>query len=83
MSVLTVTAKGQITLKKDVLRHLGVNPGDRVDVELMPDGRLLMEAAGPHGDIRALRGLYKDRVTRPVSVEEMNQTIADGWAGSL
>ena len=27
MSILTVTAKGQVTLRKDVLEHLGVHPG--------------------------------------------------------
>jgi bifunctional DNA-binding transcriptional regulator/antitoxin component of YhaV-PrlF toxin-antitoxin module len=29
MSTLTVTAKGQVTLRKDVLEHLGVHPGER------------------------------------------------------
>lgn len=28
---LTVTAKGEITLRQAVLDHLGVKPGDRVD----------------------------------------------------
>jgi len=29
MSNLTVTAKGQVTLRKDVLEHLGVHPGEK------------------------------------------------------
>ena len=27
MRTLTVTAKGQVTLRKDLLEHLGVRPG--------------------------------------------------------
>ena len=33
MSTLTVTAKGQVTLRKDLLQHLGVQPGEKVVVE--------------------------------------------------
>ena len=36
---LTVTAQGQITLGKEVLEHLGVRPGGRVDVDLLKTGR--------------------------------------------
>ena len=30
MSTLTVTAKGQVTLRKDLLKHLGVHPGEKL-----------------------------------------------------
>jgi hypothetical protein len=30
MSTLTVTAKGQVALRKDILKHLVVRPGDKV-----------------------------------------------------
>ena len=29
---LTVTSKGQVTLRKELLAHLGIQPGQRVDV---------------------------------------------------
>ena len=32
MSTLTVTSKGQVTLRKDLLTHLGVHPGDKITV---------------------------------------------------
>lgn len=38
LSALTVTAKGQSTLRKEVLRHLGVKPGDKLELELLPEG---------------------------------------------
>ncbi|MGO7565492.1 AbrB/MazE/SpoVT family DNA-binding domain-containing protein, partial [Rhizobium johnstonii] len=35
MATLTLTAKGQVTLKKEVLQHLGVRPGDKIYVDLL------------------------------------------------
>jgi AbrB family looped-hinge helix DNA binding protein len=40
MTTLTVTSKGQVTLRKDVLEHLGVSPGEQISVEKLPDGRI-------------------------------------------
>ena len=36
MSTLTVTAKGQVTLRKDLLKHLGVQPGEKITVDKLP-----------------------------------------------
>jgi len=80
---LTVTSKGQVTLKKDVLAHLGVGPGDQIAVEFLPKGQMVVEAARPKGSITDLCGMFKDKVTRTISIEEMNEIIADGWAGRL
>jgi AbrB family looped-hinge helix DNA binding protein len=40
MSILTVSAKGQVTLRKDVLEHLGVHPGEKITVNKLPDGKI-------------------------------------------
>src|ERR1700760_69342 len=40
MSTLTITAKGQVTLRKDLLKHLGVQPGETVTVNKLPDGAI-------------------------------------------
>ena len=39
---LTDTSKGQVTLRKELLAHLGVKPGQRIDVEALHGGRLQM-----------------------------------------
>ena len=49
MSTLTVTAKGQVTLAKDLLEHLGVRSGDKLDAEKLPGGRIEVKAAQPAG----------------------------------
>jgi bifunctional DNA-binding transcriptional regulator/antitoxin component of YhaV-PrlF toxin-antitoxin module len=34
----TVTAKGQVTRRKEVLRHLGAAPGQKVEIDMLPNG---------------------------------------------
>jgi len=82
-TTLTVTAKGQVTLRKDVLRHLGVAPGQKVDVDLLPNGRLELRAAKHEGSIEHFIGSLKRPGTKPLSIEEMNEVIRKGWAGEL
>jgi len=82
MSTLTVTAKGQVTLRKDVLEHLGVHPGEKITVEKLPDGRIEVKAAQPAGKISDLFGSLKGKKKgRSLSIDEMNDVIARGWAG--
>ncbi len=35
-----LTSKSQVTLPKNMRQHLGVQPGDAVDFEPLPDGRV-------------------------------------------
>jgi len=46
MKALTVTAKGQVTLRKDLLEHLGVQPGDKIAVDKLPGGRIEIKPRG-------------------------------------
>jgi antitoxin PrlF len=82
MSKLTVTAKGQVTLKKDLLDHLGVRAGDQISVEKLPDGRVEVRAA-PTGDISAFFGILRSRTKVKLSIEQMNEITRQGWAGEF
>ena len=81
MSTLTVTAKGQVTLRKDLLRHLGVQPGEQVTVDKLPDGRIEVKAARPAGKISDVFNLLKKGKRRSLTLEQMNKIAARGWAG--
>ncbi|MGE0221827.1 MAG: AbrB/MazE/SpoVT family DNA-binding domain-containing protein [Acetobacteraceae bacterium] len=81
MPTLTVTAKGQVTLRKDILNHLGIHPGDQITVEKRPGGRLEVRAARPAGQIPAVFNMLKRPETPAVSIDEMNRVIAEGWTG--
>lgn len=80
MSTLTVTAKGQVTFKKDLLEHLGVGPGQKISVEKLPDGRLNVRAA-PKGEISDVFDYFENTEDIHLTIEEMNKVIADAWAG--
>jgi bifunctional DNA-binding transcriptional regulator/antitoxin component of YhaV-PrlF toxin-antitoxin module len=81
MSILTVTAKGQVTLRKELLEHLGVHPGEKITVDMLPDGRVEMKADRPAGKIADVFNLLKKDSARALSIEEINDISADGWAG--
>jgi bifunctional DNA-binding transcriptional regulator/antitoxin component of YhaV-PrlF toxin-antitoxin module len=81
MSTLTVTAKGQVTLRKDILNHLGVAPGETVTVSKLANGAIEVRGARPTGKISDVFGTLKHRGQRPLSIEEINEIIADSWAG--
>jgi bifunctional DNA-binding transcriptional regulator/antitoxin component of YhaV-PrlF toxin-antitoxin module len=81
MIVLTITAKGQVTLRKDLLKHLGVQPGEKIAMDKLPDGRVEIKAARPRGRISDVFNMLKRDNTRSLSIEDMNRLAADGWAG--
>ncbi len=79
---LTVTAKGQITLRKEVLEHLGVRPGDRVDVDLLKQGWMRVRAK-PGKPVATIFGMLARPGTRRRSIEELKEAAAAGWAGDV
>ncbi|NHC60941.1 AbrB/MazE/SpoVT family DNA-binding domain-containing protein [Paenalcaligenes suwonensis] len=82
MTTLTVTAKGQITLKRDLLQHIGIQQGQKVEVVKLPDGELRIKAKQQIQPISNVFGLLKDKTSgKVVSLEDMNQAVAAGWAG--
>ena len=80
MTTLTITAKGQVTLKQDLLKHLGVGPGERVEADKLSDGRIVVKAAVQDGTITGFIGSLSQRVRRKLTIEEMNKVTAQGWA---
>ena len=75
---LTVTAKGQVTLRQAVLDHLGVKPGGKVCVSMLPEGRVELASVSAGHDLRDIRGILHRRRQRPVSLEEMRDAIEAG-----
>lgn len=68
--MLTVTAKGEVTLHKEVLEHLGVGPGDQVEADLLPDGRVEVRTAPKEG-IEAFFGCLRSPLPKAPTIEEM------------
>ena len=81
MTTLTVTSKGQVTLKKQLLQHLGVKPGQKIEVDPMPGGQLAVRAARQKGGWEDVFGILAGDTDKAATIEEMNEAIASGWAG--
>jgi bifunctional DNA-binding transcriptional regulator/antitoxin component of YhaV-PrlF toxin-antitoxin module len=81
MTTLTVTTKGQVTLKRDVLRHLNVQAGGKITVQKLPDGRVALEAARPSGSISDVFGMLKQPGRPALSLDDIAAVAAAGWAG--
>ncbi|BAI99072.1 hypothetical protein Sj15T_10710 [Sphingobium sp. TA15] len=82
MNAYTLTSKGQITLRKEFMQHLGVHPGERINIDKLPDGSIKITATKATGKISDAFRLFKhDGPT--ISIEDMNETIEKGWAGKL
>ena len=77
MTVLTVTSRGQVTLRRDVLAHLGIKPGDKIEIDLLPGGRAQLSAARPKGPLSQLNGLLTGKTNGArLTVGEIEESIA-------
>jgi AbrB family looped-hinge helix DNA binding protein len=81
MTILTVTARGQVTFRKDVLHHLGIKPGEKIELDKLPDGRIALRAAKPSGTIDGFLGLLASKTKKIATLDEINEAAAAGWAG--
>ncbi|CAM3182733.1 AbrB/MazE/SpoVT family DNA-binding domain-containing protein [Methylobacterium mesophilicum] len=84
MASVAVTPKGQVTLKRDLLQHLGIKPGERIDFEKLPGGELRVRAARPSGTIDKFLHALDGKVTldKPLTIEAMNAIAEAGWSGT-
>jgi antitoxin PrlF len=81
MAILTVTTRGQVTFRRDILRHLGIRPGEKIELQKLPDGRVIVKAARPAGKIDAFLGLLAGKTKETATLDEINEEAAAGWAG--
>ena len=81
MTTFTVTARRQVTFTKDVLQHLGIRPGERIELDKLPDGRVSLRAMRPSGKIDSFLGMLAGKRKKVATLDEINQAAASGWAG--
>lgn len=74
MPTATVTSKGQVTIPAEVRLQLGIETGDRIDFIDIGQGQFAIVAATR--SVKELKGIFRGRRKKPVSIEQMNQAIA-------
>ena len=75
MPVTTLTSKGQVTIPQRIREQLRWKAGDRLDFTVDKDGRVVVELLG--GDARELRGILRRAGESTLSVEAMDEAIAE------
>lgn len=80
MTTLTVTTRGQVTFRKDVLQHMGIEPGEKIELDKLPDGRVTLRAKRPAGTIDTFIGLLAGKTRKVATLEEIDEAAAEGWA---
>lgn len=81
MITLTVTSRGQVTFRREVLQHLGIQPGQKIQLDLLPDGRAQISADQPKGSWRDIAGFLKGRTNgERLSIEDIVVLTAEAGA---
>ena len=81
MPQLTMTSKGQITINKTLREGLGARPGEKLHVEVRPDGGLVIPPVKKRVVAWAdLAGSMVPPTGVTLTVEEMNEAIAEAGA---
>ena len=82
MQTMTLTAKGQFTLNKGLMEHLGVKAGEQVSIRKLPDGKIEIEAHKNKTDTDTLFNNLDNIFCKPdrkISIEEIETAIAEGY----
>ena len=58
-----------LTVSEQVLQHLGINPGDKIELELLPGGRGQLSSSGT---LDGFIGLLAGKSEKVATLEEMN-----------
>jgi len=82
MAQLKVTAKGQITVKKDLLAHMGVKPGDTIEVKTYGVNAVTLRPVEKTKTWQDLANFLPPTGLH-FTLEEIEEAIQKGWAGEL
>lgn len=80
MATLTVTSRGQVTFRKEVLQHLGIEPGEKIELELLPGGKGVVKAAQKKGSIDDFIGSLAGKSKVKLTIEEIKKATERAWA---
>lgn len=80
-TTLRLTAKNQLTLKKEFINHLGINIGDEMEVFKLPDGALKIQAKQPTSKktFADISGILRNKTTVALTIDEINHAVENAW----
>jgi antitoxin component of MazEF toxin-antitoxin module len=81
MAIVSTTSRGQVTLRKEILQHVGVKPGEKLEIDLLPGGEFRGRAVRKRRSISELAGCLKGKTNGVrLTIEEITEAIAEAGA---
>ena len=78
MAIVSTTSRGQVTLRKEIFQHVGVRPGEKLEIELLPGGEFRGRSVRKKGSISDLAGFLQGKTNGArLTIEEINEAIAE------
>jgi bifunctional DNA-binding transcriptional regulator/antitoxin component of YhaV-PrlF toxin-antitoxin module len=81
MAVFSTTSRGQVTFRKEFFQHVGIKPGEKLEIEYLPGGEFRGRAARKTGRIEDVFGMLKGKTNGVVlTIDEINEAIEEAGA---
>lgn len=80
MPIFSTTSRGQLTLRKEIFQHVGIKPGDKLEIDMLPGGEIRGRAVRKKGKIEDFFGCLAGKTNVKLTIEEMNEAIGEAAA---
>jgi len=77
MAIVSTTSRGQVTLRKEIFQHVGIKPGEKLEIELLPGGEFRGRAVLKKGKIEDVFGMLAGKTNVKLTIEEMDEAIGE------
>jgi bifunctional DNA-binding transcriptional regulator/antitoxin component of YhaV-PrlF toxin-antitoxin module len=78
MAIVSTTSRGQVTLRKEIFQHVGVRPGEKLEIDLLPGGEFRGRAIRKKGNISDFAGFLEGKTNGArLTIEEMDEAIGE------
>jgi hypothetical protein len=82
MAIVSTTSRGQVTLRKEIFQHVGVTPGEKLEIDLLPGGEFRGRAVRKSGKIEDVFGMLAGKTNVRLTIDEINEAIAEAGAAA-
>jgi bifunctional DNA-binding transcriptional regulator/antitoxin component of YhaV-PrlF toxin-antitoxin module len=77
MAIVSTTTRGQVTLRKEIFQHVGIRPGEKLEIDMLPGGEIRGRAVRKKGKIEDIFGMLAGKSNVKLTIEEMDEAIGE------